>query len=85
MVIIVGKACCGKIVDIGQRAQHYKYSVLHVYSFSPSLDGIVLHNFLCLKDFSITSFYRCSFDPVHGGQMLQQEYVRFLQTESRPG
>lgn len=31
------------------------------------------------------SFYRCSFDPVHGGQMLQQEYVRFLQTESRPG
>lgn len=31
------------------------------------------------------SFYRCSFDLVHGGQMLQQEYVRFLQTESRPG
>ncbi|KAL3565378.1 hypothetical protein D5086_033424 [Populus alba] len=28
---------------------------------------------------------RCSFDPVHGGHMLQQEYVRFLQTESRPG
>ncbi|WCJ31373.1 WD repeat domain phosphoinositide-interacting protein 3 [Euphorbia peplus] len=24
------------------------------------------------------SFYRCSFDPVHGGEMLQQEYVRFL-------
>lgn len=31
------------------------------------------------------SFYRCSFDPVHGGEMLQQEYVRFLKTESRPG
>ncbi|XP_059457837.1 autophagy-related protein 18c-like [Corylus avellana] len=30
------------------------------------------------------SFYRCSFDPVHGGEMLQQEYVRFLKTESRP-
>ncbi|KAF5736484.1 WD repeat domain phosphoinositide-interacting protein 3 [Tripterygium wilfordii] len=28
------------------------------------------------------SFYRCSFDPVHGGEMLQQEYVRFLKTES---
>ncbi|XP_023893122.1 autophagy-related protein 18c [Quercus suber] len=31
------------------------------------------------------SFYRCSFDPVHGGEMLQREYVRFLKTESRPG
>ncbi|KAF7830843.1 Autophagy-related protein 18c [Senna tora] len=26
---------------------------------------------------------RCSFDPVHGGEMLQQEYVRFLKFESR--
>ncbi|CAL0319603.1 unnamed protein product [Lupinus luteus] len=24
------------------------------------------------------SFYRCSFDPVHGGEMVQQEYVRFV-------
>ncbi|KDP21619.1 hypothetical protein JCGZ_03290 [Jatropha curcas] len=31
------------------------------------------------------SFYRCSFDPIHGGEMLQQEYVRFLKTASRPG
>ncbi|CAI0552243.1 unnamed protein product [Linum tenue] len=30
------------------------------------------------------SFHRCQFDPVHGGEMLQQEYVRFLKTESRP-
>ncbi|KAJ4850030.1 Autophagy- protein 18c [Turnera subulata] len=30
------------------------------------------------------SFYRCSFDPFQGGQMLQQEYVRFLKTESQP-
>ncbi|XP_044507293.1 autophagy-related protein 18c-like [Mangifera indica] len=30
------------------------------------------------------SFYRCSFDPVNGGQMLQQEYVLFLKTDSRP-
>ncbi|XP_037492681.1 autophagy-related protein 18c, partial [Jatropha curcas] len=30
------------------------------------------------------SFYRCSFDPIHGGEMLQQEYVRFLKTASRP-
>lgn len=28
------------------------------------------------------SFYRCSFDPVVGGQMTQQEYVRFLKSES---
>ncbi|TYI29273.1 hypothetical protein ES332_A05G305100v1 [Gossypium tomentosum] len=28
------------------------------------------------------SFYRCSFDPVHGGEMLQQEYVRFLKTKT---
>ncbi|KAI4306984.1 hypothetical protein L6164_030218 [Bauhinia variegata] len=27
------------------------------------------------------SFYRCSFDPVHGGEMLQQEYFRFLKFE----
>lgn len=60
-------------------------TVFCMCTLSPSLDGIVLHNFLYLKDFSITSFYRCSFDPVHGGQMSQQEYVRFLQTESRPG
>lgn len=30
------------------------------------------------------SFYRCSFDPVNGGQMIQQEYVLFLKTDSRP-
>ncbi|GFZ15132.1 autophagy 18 D-like protein [Actinidia rufa] len=30
------------------------------------------------------SFYRCSFDPVNGGEMLQQEYVRFLKSDSRP-
>ncbi|KAK8643204.1 hypothetical protein V6N13_012510 [Hibiscus sabdariffa] len=30
------------------------------------------------------SFYRCSFDPVDGGEMLQQEYVKFLKTDSRP-
>ncbi|KAG1338187.1 autophagy-related protein 18c [Cocos nucifera] len=24
------------------------------------------------------SFYRCSFDPVNGGEMVQQEYIRFL-------
>ncbi|CAN1311471.1 Autophagy-related protein 18d [Linum perenne] len=27
------------------------------------------------------SFYRCRFDPVHGGEMVQQEYVRFLKTD----
>ncbi|KAI4306586.1 hypothetical protein L6164_029848 [Bauhinia variegata] len=30
------------------------------------------------------SFYRCCFDPVHGGEMFQQEYVRFLKFESNP-
>ncbi|KAK1392877.1 Autophagy-related protein 18c [Heracleum sosnowskyi] len=29
------------------------------------------------------SFYRCSFDPVNGGEMIQQEYVRFLKNENR--
>lgn len=28
------------------------------------------------------SFYRCSFDPVNGGAMVQQEYIRFLEPES---
>ncbi|XP_021904014.1 autophagy-related protein 18c isoform X2 [Carica papaya] len=28
---------------------------------------------------------RCSFDPVHGGEMLQQEYVSFLKTDRRSG
>lgn len=28
------------------------------------------------------SFYRCSFDPVHGGEMQQQEFARFLRSES---
>ncbi|KAG6418534.1 hypothetical protein SASPL_120738 [Salvia splendens] len=28
------------------------------------------------------SFYRCSFDPVNGGEMVKQEYVRFLKTEA---
>ncbi|XP_051121663.1 uncharacterized protein LOC127245063 [Andrographis paniculata] len=30
------------------------------------------------------SFYRCSYDPVNGGPMVQQEYIRFLKTETRP-
>ncbi|CAI9774949.1 unnamed protein product [Fraxinus pennsylvanica] len=30
------------------------------------------------------SFYRCCFDPVNGGMMVQQEYIRFLKTETRP-
>lgn len=29
------------------------------------------------------SFYRCSFDPVNGGEMVQQEYVRFLKSSNR--
>ncbi|XP_057738181.1 autophagy-related protein 18c-like [Arachis stenosperma] len=29
------------------------------------------------------SFYRCSFDPVRGGAMLQKEYVSFLKFQSR--
>ncbi|GFP86637.1 autophagy-related protein 18c, partial [Phtheirospermum japonicum] len=29
------------------------------------------------------SFYRCSFDPINGGAMAQQEYIRFLKTETR--
>ncbi|GER50866.1 homolog of yeast autophagy 18 (ATG18) D [Striga asiatica] len=29
------------------------------------------------------SFYRCSFDPVNGGDMVQQEHVDFLKTETR--
>ncbi|XP_038980399.1 autophagy-related protein 18c-like [Phoenix dactylifera] len=29
------------------------------------------------------SFYRCSFDPVSGGEMLQKEYVRFLKANKR--
>ncbi|MQL76255.1 hypothetical protein Taro_008625 [Colocasia esculenta] len=28
-------------------------------------------------------FYRCSFDPINGGEMLQQEYVRFLKADTR--
>ncbi|KAF8102054.1 hypothetical protein N665_0201s0343 [Sinapis alba] len=28
------------------------------------------------------SFYRCSFDPVNGGEMTQLEYVRFLKPET---
>ncbi|KAE8668506.1 Autophagy-related protein 18c [Hibiscus syriacus] len=27
---------------------------------------------------------RCSFDPVNGGEMSRQEYVKFLKTDSRP-
>lgn len=30
------------------------------------------------------SFYRCSFDPMHGGEMVQHEYVRFMNTSNRP-
>lgn len=30
------------------------------------------------------SFYRCTFDALHGGEMTQQEYVRFLKTDNRP-
>ncbi|GFP89391.1 autophagy-related protein 18d [Phtheirospermum japonicum] len=30
------------------------------------------------------SFYRCSFDPVNGGEMVQQEHICFLKAETRP-
>ncbi|XP_072975798.1 autophagy-related protein 18d-like [Typha angustifolia] len=30
------------------------------------------------------SFYRCSFDPVNGGEMVQQENILFLQANSHP-
>ncbi|CAA2938189.1 autophagy-related 18c, partial [Olea europaea subsp. europaea] len=30
------------------------------------------------------SFYRCSFDPLNGGPMVQQEHICFLKTETRP-
>ncbi|KAL5569683.1 hypothetical protein UlMin_026258 [Ulmus minor] len=30
------------------------------------------------------SFYKCSFDPVNGGEMFQQENIRFLKIDSGP-
>ncbi|KAG6416018.1 hypothetical protein SASPL_123439 [Salvia splendens] len=37
---------------------------------------------LCLHVRPTISFYRCSFDPVNGGEMVKQEYVRFLKAEA---
>ncbi|CAA6669030.1 unnamed protein product [Spirodela intermedia] len=31
------------------------------------------------------SFYRCRFDPVNGGEMLQEEYIRFMKSDARRG
>ena len=27
------------------------------------------------------SFYRCAFDPIHGGEMKQQEFARFMKPD----
>ncbi|CAA0834493.1 Autophagy-related protein 18d [Striga hermonthica] len=40
------------------------------------------HNTICIVGMD-GSFYRCSFDPVNGGDMVQQERVDFLKTETR--
>lgn len=44
--------------------------------------SLVLINFFSCP--LLFSFYRCSFDPVNGGEMIQQEYVRFLKNENKP-
>lgn len=42
------------------------------------LDCLIL-----ISPFASFSFYRCTFDPTIGGEMSQQEYVRFLKNDSR--
>lgn len=58
-------------------AQFHVPEVTHFIAAFGSQNTVII---VCMDG----SFYRCSFDPVHGGEMLQQEYVRFLKTVSRP-
>jgi hypothetical protein len=42
-----------------------------IVAFGPQKNTVII---VCANG----SYYRCSYDPVHGGEMVQQEYERFM-------
>ncbi|MFS7936970.1 hypothetical protein Hanom_Chr05g00421991 [Helianthus anomalus] len=65
------------IVGMNGRYIHHQY----LKKVGISTCSISIYLILC----EIISFYRCAFDPVNGGEMIQHEYVRFLKTELKSG
>ncbi|KAH7855696.1 hypothetical protein Vadar_027792 [Vaccinium darrowii] len=61
----------------------WSFAQFHLPEYTPFIAAFGSQNTVIIVGMD-GSFYRCSFDPVNGGQMLQQEYVRFLKTDNRP-
>ncbi|KAK8552632.1 hypothetical protein V6N12_041216 [Hibiscus sabdariffa] len=67
-----------------KKSELHDQKIISFYSPQPCSFSPILRIHHRLTPFLIVSFYRCSFDPVNGGEMLQQEYVKFLKTDGRP-
>lgn len=82
------KEICNSLIKITYRNLVF---IMHVNLTTP--DRFIVYfdiSFIQFSSFLLTSlnlfplvffdisFYRCSFDIVHGGDMMQKEYVRFL-------
>lgn len=63
-------------------SSEWSFAQFHVPEVAPFLAAFGSHNTVIVIGMD-GSFYRCSFDPVNGGEMLQQEYVRFLKSSNR--
>ncbi|KAL1220099.1 Autophagy-related protein 18c [Cardamine amara subsp. amara] len=64
-------------------SSEWSYAQFHVSEVTQFFAAFGSHNTVAIIGMD-GSFYRCSFDPVNGGEMGQLEYIHFLKTDNRP-
>ncbi|KAG4389699.1 hypothetical protein GLYMA_06G140400v4 [Glycine max] len=64
-------------------SSEWSFAQFHLPEYTPFIVAFGSQNSVIIVGMD-GSFYKCSFDQVHGGEMVQQEYVRFLKFENRP-
>ncbi|KAL6530376.1 Autophagy-related protein 18d [Orobanche hederae] len=62
-------------------SSEWSLAQFHLPECTHSIAAFGSHNTVVIVGMD-ESFYRCSFDPVNGGEMVQQEYISFLKPES---
>ncbi|XP_010505835.1 PREDICTED: autophagy-related protein 18c-like isoform X2 [Camelina sativa] len=63
-------------------SSEWSYAQFHVSEVTQFFAAFGSHNTVAIIGMD-GSFYRCSFDPVNGGEMGQLEYFHFLKTDNR--
>ncbi|KAF3556434.1 hypothetical protein F2Q69_00017787 [Brassica cretica] len=64
-------------------SSEWSFAQFHVSEVTQFFAAFGSHNTVAITGMD-GSFYRCSFDPVNGGEMVQFEHIHFLKTDNRP-